>query len=347
MFELSLSKTPLRKPTPPLCALLATPQKNTLCSFHFACLPVGMVRALRTLHPNAELVVVGSKGYQKLAFVEGGEVQAVLMRIQGEISDIDLTETEAEKTEARKEKPKEKKPSVKPKESAVLKEGEISQDARALFDEFGKKPKGEVVENALGLIRSGITLPKEIADVIDIEEGKDISFTRKSLKHLSEKGKEGERLFNAIPSILNKPVEIRKSKQTGDQGEDRFFVVSSEKVKKHRSDAVLIEIQKIGNDIIVSVMSTKKSYLNGFELLWRATTPPSNTAEAGAGGLPSRPATQKRQDKPIIAKKGKEVKPLVSPKLPQQAVSRAKKLLMRRGVAKGTSECARYVEGTP
>lgn len=30
------AKPPIRKPVPPLRALLATPQKNTLCSFHFA-----------------------------------------------------------------------------------------------------------------------------------------------------------------------------------------------------------------------------------------------------------------------------------------------------------------------
>ena len=35
----------MRKPAPPLLDKLATPQKNTLCSFHFACLPVGMARA--------------------------------------------------------------------------------------------------------------------------------------------------------------------------------------------------------------------------------------------------------------------------------------------------------------
>src|SRR3989339_2266421 len=36
MFELSLAKPPIRKPAPPLLDKLATPQKNTLCSFHFA-----------------------------------------------------------------------------------------------------------------------------------------------------------------------------------------------------------------------------------------------------------------------------------------------------------------------
>ena len=36
MFELFLSKTPNKKPAPPLLDKLATPQKNTLCSFHFA-----------------------------------------------------------------------------------------------------------------------------------------------------------------------------------------------------------------------------------------------------------------------------------------------------------------------
>jgi len=35
-FEHSLSNPPLRKPAPPLLDKLATPQKNTLCSFHFA-----------------------------------------------------------------------------------------------------------------------------------------------------------------------------------------------------------------------------------------------------------------------------------------------------------------------
>src|SRR3990167_8275060 len=35
-YQKLLNETRLRKPAPPLLASLATPQKNTLCSFHFA-----------------------------------------------------------------------------------------------------------------------------------------------------------------------------------------------------------------------------------------------------------------------------------------------------------------------
>lgn len=102
--------------------------------------------------------------------------------------------------------------------------------------------------------------------------------------------------------MLKNPEEIRRGSKAG-----RFIMSSSKTTSKtDYLDAVVLEIVKVGDDIIVTVFPAKKSYLENFELLWRATVPPSQQGlRQGGNSLSALKATRNSQNNPLLPKKKK------------------------------------------
>lgn len=134
----------------------------------------------------------------------------------------------------------------------------------SIFEEFQKIPKGVLIDRPDELIMTTIRLPEAVAKVTGINE-KNLSFSRLSLKHIAEKGKEGRRLLSALSTLLSKPIEIRVGNR-----DRRFQVVSSFKgYKDGRLHSVVIERNEKGDGIIVTSFQTTEGYLKRYELLWR------------------------------------------------------------------------------
>ena len=184
----------------------------------------------------------------------------------------------------------------------------IKQSIFNIFNDFSKLKQGESIDNPQGEISSGLILNKDISEIIDTNE-QELFFTRMSLKHLAEKGEEGKRLLKAVPEILDDPDTIHRNITNG------RFLISSEKTNKKfdYSDTIVLELQKIGNDIIITVMPTKSSYFDNierFELLWRGAVSPSRIPKGGAGSptISGRIADQKIQSKESILPPQMDVK---------------------------------------
>ena len=91
----------------------------------------------------------------------------------------------------------------------------------------------------------------------------DFFFTRKSLKHLAEKDKEGRRLLDIIPEIIGGPTRIFKGK-----GNRKIFVRLFSNIKNGEPHMVVLE-PRDGIIIIVTSFVTDEKYLKNFEILWR------------------------------------------------------------------------------
>lgn len=140
----------------------------------------------------------------------------------------------------------------------------IPRDIETIFDEFSKIPKGVHVSEGTKIIKT----PYQISDTIKniTKASGNVSFTRKTLKHLSEKGEEGKRLIKLAPEILKNPDEIRQ----GDL-DNRFFITKSWKdIKKGRLHTLNLEVTQREGDIIVTSFQTDPEYLSNYELLWRS-----------------------------------------------------------------------------
>lgn len=119
-----------------------------------------------------------------------------------------------------------------------------------LFDEFQKLPKGILIDNPNELIR--------------LSDG--VFFTRRTLKHLAEKGIEGKRLFGLVPNILKRPDLILKGKKT------RIVVVRFFPDEEGEPHVVVVEPKDQTFLIVVTSFVTDKKYLKNFEILWRTGT---------------------------------------------------------------------------
>ena len=184
--------------------------------------------------------------------------------------------------------------------------GEIER----IFNEFVVMEKGAKIDNELGLVKTPYAVADQIYKVIGAKP-KNIAFTRRSLKHLAEKGAIGKQLLEAVPGILSKPGEIRKAEKSKTTGDERYLVASSEvSPKEGYHDTAVLEVRKVGDDIIVTAMPASREYLDRFELLWRATVPPYSPARKQVpGSLPGGTAAQKAQDTSTIHKTGEKSMP--------------------------------------
>lgn len=132
-----------------------------------------------------------------------------------------------------------------------------------LFEEFQKIPKGVLIDRPDELVETGFSMNETIWHAIH-EAGAGVFFTRRTLKHLAEKGSEGTILFSSIPHVLTYPdivyrgnnVRILIAKLSGVEKEGEFYVVVIERTS---SQAI----------IIITSFIAKEKYLKNFEILWR------------------------------------------------------------------------------
>lgn len=142
---------------------------------------------------------------------------------------------------------------------------DMQKDPLSIVNSFSKMKVGEEISNPTGLVKTDYKLSADIKNITGAS-GQNISFTRLSLKHLAEKGLEGERLIKQVPEILLKPDEIRQGSKS-----NRFLISKSIiSTKGGRPQTVNLEVQKTGNDIIVTSFQSDKNYLSRFALLWKA-----------------------------------------------------------------------------
>lgn len=85
---------------------------------------------------------------------------------------------------------------------------------RSIFYEFQKIPKGILIDRPDELIQTGFSVHPVIMQIFS--RGKlQAFFTRRTLKHLAEKGVEGKRLLGIIPNILEYPDVIFRERRLG------------------------------------------------------------------------------------------------------------------------------------
>src|ERR1035437_7235132 len=132
------------------------------------------------------------------------------------------------------------------------------------FEEFLLMAKGEIISDSTKLVPTNMTIPNFMIEVIGAKYNT-ISFTRLSLKHLAEKGQEGQRLLDWAPHILGNPDEVRRGCKI-----DRFLVSKTcQGLKKNRPHTINLEITKMDGTIVVTAFQSEFGYLKNFELLWR------------------------------------------------------------------------------
>lgn len=140
---------------------------------------------------------------------------------------------------------------------------------KATFEEFLRLPKGSKIQNAYQLVPSNSVVSKEVLPIIGAKNPK-VSFTRLSLKHLAEKGKEGKRLLELSDDIIRTPDEVRRGGL-----ENRFFFSKSlRSVKEGRPQVINLEVTEKDGNIVVTAFQSDTGYLTNYELLWRAADLP-------------------------------------------------------------------------
>jgi len=279
-----------------------------------------VVRALRTLHPNAELAVIGDIDRAMLAFVEGGEVQAVLMQIRGEIGEIALTEAEE------KAKPK-KKSDIVEKKITDKEVWEIFNERKSEIEPtIGKYAHIDTQEKIIAFIRENANkqfFSKAVNANFEVSEI--------TINHLYKKNRP-KADYARRTKLFAPGLEIV---------ETAGVLVSTDRVSDSDKGIVYYEIIGYDENIPDTIIRVKlseqnkngKVYLTISDISVGAPVPETPSSGRRPGRI-----TTSDIDTSSIAKGKKKVKSRVSPKLPQQAVSSAKTLLMQRGIAEGTSE---------
>lgn len=143
-------------------------------------------------------------------------------------------------------------------------------ELQEIFLQMQKLPKGYIIESPHDLIRTSFKLSKDILHIIKTDN-QDIFFTRLSIKHLAEKGIQGEYIMNKINTILSNPESIHSGNFT-----NRFLI--SKKIifgKDFKNHIINIEITKDENNIIVTGFMARNSYFKNLKLLWGTAPSPS------------------------------------------------------------------------
>ncbi len=146
-------------------------------------------------------------------------------------------------------------------------------EVQSVFDEFKGMKKGDLIENPEGVVSSDVKINQNTRKIIGASSDA-VSFKRLPIKHLAEKGDEGQALLNNVSVILESPNEIYK---TG--APDRFVISKDIKVRNRPKQAVILEVTKKDGNIVVTAFKTNPQYLKKFDLLWR-------TPDAAANPLP-------------------------------------------------------------
>ena len=132
--------------------------------------------------------------------------------------------------------------------------------------------KGEIIIDPTKIIPTDMIIPDFIIEVIG-SKSNIVSFTRLSLKHLAEKGPEGQRLLDLAPYILENPNEVRQGSTSARFLISKFFPG----LKKNRPQVINLEVTKTQGNIIVTPFQSEFEYLKNFELLWRTAGGTKNT----------------------------------------------------------------------
>ena len=137
-----------------------------------------------------------------------------------------------------------------------------------LFDEFQKLPKGVLIDAPDEPISQGFLVSSKISFLFFPIPAK-AYFTRRTLKHLSEKGSEGRLLFEHIPIVLKSPNSVYEGDKT------RILVGKSTDFEKEGEFYVVV-LESVNNRELVIVTSfvAKQKYLKNFEILWRTAASP-------------------------------------------------------------------------
>jgi hypothetical protein len=133
-----------------------------------------------------------------------------------------------------------------------------------LFIKFQKVPKGVLIDNPNELVVTNFITSNYIRSVLP-NKLKKVYFTRRSLKHIAEKGIEGERLLKLIPTIFGDPEIIYEARES-----NRWLILKAlpyqGKILLH---GVVVEKLQSEDILIVTSFVAKQKYLKNFKILWR------------------------------------------------------------------------------
>ncbi len=125
-------------------------------------------------------------------------------------------------------------------------------------------PKGVLIEMPDKIIPTGFKISKAVLNITHVVDDQ-AYFTRRSLKHLIDKGIAVDVFINQTKITLCEPDEIRKGKT-----KNRY--VLSKKLQSdgdNKNHVVILEIKPEYGHLIVTIFTGKQKYLSNFNLLWR------------------------------------------------------------------------------
>jgi hypothetical protein len=132
------------------------------------------------------------------------------------------------------------------------------------IQELGSMPVGVYIQDPEMLIMTGFNLPEHVVRMFGAESS-EVCFTKKTLKHVLEKGDEGKRLLAIANELIVNPDMIFETREVG-----RCLLVNSFRHADNRRPHVAgIEMSKGGRFIIITLFQSDSKYLSNFELLWR------------------------------------------------------------------------------
>ena len=134
-----------------------------------------------------------------------------------------------------------------------------------LFKDFQKIPRGIHIQDPDKLVPLSLKLDKKLSDALK-SKNLWVFFTKRSLKHISEKRQGAEICLQMIYETVRNPDTLRKGKDS------RFLVSKTFHVnEKPYPYLVGIEVSKEAI-IIITAFIANKTYLRNFEILWRTET---------------------------------------------------------------------------
>ena len=127
------------------------------------------------------------------------------------------------------------------------------ENLKEIIEELSKIPKGKAIE-----------APDELVAIEMLFFGLPLYFTRRSLKHMVEKGGLGRKLMELIFVILYNPDEIRSGTK-----KNRYLVLKTFNNLRMGKPFVVCLEQHEDYVLIITVFPSHFEYLKNYDLLWR------------------------------------------------------------------------------
>ena len=141
----------------------------------------------------------------------------------------------------------------------------ISPALRLLIVGFMKIPKGVLIDRPDELVETDFVVNQEMVHVICQNSFEPrVFFTRRTLKHLSEKGRIVLTIIELIEDVLKYPEFIYKG-----TGSRCLIVEKLPRDARGRFIVAIIECERCKFLIIITAFFTDEKYLKNFEILWR------------------------------------------------------------------------------